>query len=1439
MEREVRVATDGREFATRVRAGARATVEDLARALDCAGRQLWLAGRPLPGTARLVDLTVPIGALLRTDAEPGGPEHDRDGVELVAVGGAGGAARAALPAGSTVSVGRAPSNDLVIADPEVSRVHATARPTATGFEIADAGSRNGVAHRGVRLVGTAEVAPGEVFSAGETVFTVRPVDPADGPVGPVAEDGTVPYNRPPRIGAPAAVARLSVPRRPERPRAVRFPLLVILLPLVIAGGVYKLLPGAGYFLIFLALSPVLMLATVLSDRRSGRNEHRAAVKEYERARAALVTDLERLADEQGRAGRDAWPDPARLLGIASGPGRRLYERRPADQDFLHVRLGLGTAPARVDLDGEFDIPAVEHLPSTVDLAAAGVLGLAGPREAVLATTRAVIAHLGTLHAPHDLGIVVLTGTDEAPEWEWASWLPHTVPHTADLACQRMIATDAEQARARLTELRRIVAARRAERQAALRASVPAGRRMIVVADGARRLRGLPELAELLTDGPDAGVYAICVDVEETDLPAECRATAVISSPSGTRARLRHPDGRVLDNMLLDRLSAADAAALAHALAPLRVLGGRSDDDGGLPDTVRLLDLAGLGHTPTAEAVARRWAASPGGRSATVPLGVGAGGPFSIDLSRDGPHLLIAGTSGAGKSELLQTLVAGLALVNPPDALAVVLVDYKGGSAFAECRNLPHCAGMVTDLDGHLVARALASLSAELRRREALLAEVEAKDIAEYWATTGGRLPRLVIVIDEFASLVEEVPEFVTGVAGIGMRGRSLGVHVVLATQRPAGVVTAELRANLNLRICLRVTSASESSDVVDVPDAVRLSRHLPGRAYLRAGHGDLALLQAARIGGPRSAVVDSDESEVLVRARTVGSLGHQPPPPAALDDGAETDLAVLVDAIRGAAEHAGLAAPASPWLPPLPPVVVAADLAGPAVDGLVRVAVGLADLPSQQAQRPYVLDLASTGPVLVAGMARSGRSTALRTIAAGLASAAGPADVHLYILDQGNHALAGLAGLPHCGAYVDGDDTDRTARVLRLLDAEIGRRQRLLAAGGHASLAEQRAGSRDPLPYLVLIIDRYETFHARFAELDGGRLVDAVDALLRRGPAAGVLTVLSTDRSGFTHRLAGAVATRLVLAHADRDDLAAYGINPREAPGEMPPGRAIACPGGQSVQVALLDPEPDGAAQAAALDRLCAATRHRWDGVPADALPQRVDPLPSMITSTDAEALRSAPRAVGAVTVGVGGDQLGPVDVDLAELGNAFLISGPQRSGRSGALLQVARSLVARPAPVVALCPRRSPLTDLDGLAAALVGTEDAADLALVLQEVGTPVAVLVDDAELLAEGPAALTLESLVRTARDAGSVIVAAGTTDDLQQHRYRGWLAMLRRARTGLLLNPLSHVDGELFDIRLPRSTAGGWPAGRGLLVTRGQYSAVQVPASSSTEPRESVR
>ncbi|MFF4291693.1 FtsK/SpoIIIE domain-containing protein, partial [Streptomyces sp. NPDC001633] len=433
------------------------------------------------------------------------------------------------------------------------------------------------------------------------------------------------------------------------------------------------------------------------------------------------------------------------------------------------------------------------------------------------------------------------------------------------------------------------------------------------------------------------------------------------------------------NVRPDFVSAAWCARLARSLSPLRDISGETEDSA-LPAASRLLDVLHL-EPPTRDAIAARW--RTGGQSTMAVIGESYDGPFGIDLRRDGPHGLIAGTTGSGKSELLQTIVAALAVANTPENMTFVLVDYKGGSAFKDCVKLPHTVGMVTDLDAHLVERALESLGAELKRREHILAAADAKDIEDYQDLvrrdpSRSPVPRLLIVIDEFASMVRDLPDFVTGLVNIAQRGRSLGIHLLLATQRPSGVVSPEIRANTNLRIALRVTDAGESSDVIDAPEAGHISKSTPGRAYVRLGHASLIPFQSGRVGGRRPGAADPATLAPWAGALSWQDLGRaalRKPKSEAKEDDEITDLKVLVDAVREANTALRIPAQHSPWLPALDDTLLLDDVPAVQAQGALPAApYGVEDLPADQARRAVAVDFATFGHLIIAGAPRTGRS---------------------------------------------------------------------------------------------------------------------------------------------------------------------------------------------------------------------------------------------------------------------------------------------------------------------------------------------------------------------------------------------------------------------------------------------------------------------------------
>ena len=739
--------------------------------------------------------------------------------------------------------------------------------------------------------------------------------------------------------------------------------------------------------------------------------------------------------------------------------------------------------------------------------------------------------------------------------------------------------------------------------------------------------------------------------------------------------------------------------------------------------------------------------------------------------------------------------------------------------------------MVTDLDAHLTQRALTSLSAELTRRERILATAGVKDIEDYTAqlereARNGHqpdgllmpMPRLVIVIDEFASLARDLPDFVTGLVGIAQRGRSLGIHLILATQRPSGVVSADIRANTNLRIALRVTDAAESTDVIEAPDAAYISRSAPGRGYVRLGHASLVPFQAGRIGGHRPGIAAASRPRVLPVGWAV--LGRpEPPRPSAQPqaDDEVTDLKVLVGQIQHAATGLRIPAQHSPWLAPLPRTLLLRDLpvtrTRPPIRGQAELPFGLTDLPELQRQRPATLHLDTFGHLMAAGAPRSGRSQLLRTIAASIAVSCSCADAHLYGIDSGNGALLPIADLPHCGAVVTRTQAERATRLITRLAAELARRQDLLAEGGYAGMTEQRAAAPPPdrLPHLIVLLDRWEGFTTTLGETGGGALTDVITQILAEGASAGMHLVMTGDRSLLAGRIAALCEDKLAFKLAEKDDYALIGLRPRNLPDDVPPGRAYQAGTGTETQVALLAPDPSGQSQAAALRQIAAWSAGLDSGVPRALRPFRVDVLPSRITFDEAWKLRppaAAHRPLWGLA-GVGGDELTALGPDLSDGMPAFIVAGPARSGRSTVLASMTRSFLAGGAQVILVTPRPSPLRSLasmPGIIRSFTGPDLGEDeLTAALASLTAPGVVVMDDAELLADCDAAGELSKIITRGAGRSLALVLAGDPDSLASG-FGGWQADARRARHGCLTAPQTLPEGELIGARLTHAYIG---------------------------------
>ncbi|MFC4068772.1 FtsK/SpoIIIE domain-containing protein [Actinoplanes subglobosus] len=1250
---------------------------------------------------------------------------------------------------------------------------------------------------------------------GDTVFEAHPVLRPDAMVEPSPDSEYLDYNRPPRLLPPQRPGKFRIPAEPKTPDVNPMPWLAAALPAVF-GVVMAVAMSNALYLMMAAMSPVMVVANWFTGRRQGKRSHRSKVGDYKVIRDRIDADIEAALELERRDRRVASPDPAELLVIAAGPRSRLWERRRTDPDHLMVRVGTADlrSDIQIELDGEatprLDVRTVTDVPVAFSIAQAGVVGVAGRDDWPRRIARWMTGQLAVLQSPRDVQLYILTDPAGGKLWDWAAWLPHTRPLLGQ-STLTLLGTDAETIARRVAELIELIEGRRQARLNAGSNAVITDPDIVVVLDGARRLRSLPGVVNILLTGPAVGVYSICVDSDQRTLPEEC--TTVVAGGAGLPTTLDQQRAARIEGVRVDEVVDDWFSTTGRRLAPIRDVSDNQSESA-LPASARLLEVIKL-EDPSPAAINARWTAS--GRNTRAIIGYTLDGPFALDLVHHGPHGLVAGTTGSGKSEFLQTVVASLAVANTPDAMNFVLVDYKGGAAFKDCVDLPHTVGMVTDLDTHLVERALTSLGAELTHREHQLAAAGAKDIEDYidYAERRGGLPpipRLLIVIDEFASMARELPDFVTGLVNIAQRGRSLGIHLILATQRPSGVVSAEIRANTNLRVALRVTDAGESTDVIDAREAATIAASSPGRGYARLGHSSLIPFQTGRVGGRRP----GRQSQATVVAPFLYPVDWQhlgrpvPQRPRGVTESEEaTDLSVLVSAIRLANDMAGFPEQRRPWLPALPTLHVADLPHQPERDerGEPTFAWALQDLPRNQQQKPMRIDLSTFGHLHLAGAPRSGRSQALRTIAAAAASASSVTDLHLYGLDCGNGALLPMTKLPHCGAVVQRSDTERAVRLLNRLQQEVQRRQRILGEGGFADLTEQRSTSapQDRLPHIILLLDRWEGFMGTLSEHDGGALTDLIYTLLREGASAGVHLIITGDHSLLSGRISSLTEEKVVLRLSDRTDASMAGLNPRKIPEHMPAGRGYRAGSAIEMQVALIAPDPSGPAQVAAMNALATRLTEREAGVDRALRPSRIAVMPTQLTFEQVWETIPNP-APGWALVGVGGDELEPIGMDLVNDLPTFLIAGPARSGRSTALGVMAESLLRGGAEIVIGAPLRSPLRDLAGRPGVrgVITDENPRDpdFADLMEPGDGPVVLLIDDAESWRDMLARDYVRQLIRQASGTNRAVVIAGEISSVAMG-FSGWQVEVKKNRRGILLSPPTLSAGDLVGVRLSRA------------------------------------
>jgi S-DNA-T family DNA segregation ATPase FtsK/SpoIIIE len=1077
-------------------------------------------------------------------------------------------------------------------------------------------------------------------------------------------------------------------------------------------------PGAGSGVSYIAigLMAVSAVGMVISQLIRGVGDRKRRIKserrDYLRYLSATRRQVRKAIDQQRLSQLWRHPDPTELWSVIGTS--RLWERRASHPDFTEARIGTGQQRLALELSPLTTKPvedleplsahalrrfvrayaSVDDQPIAVYLRSYARVLLRGDVDAVRATTRAAICQLATFHAADDLRVVVVADDSAKPAWEWLKWLPHALhPLETDGAGPVRLLTDS------VTKLERLLGDDFAGRgpfdpEAVASHDEPY---TVVVLDA----DGVPSGARISTDGyrnttvidlreafvwrPETGLLRLELTDRGLEL-VEANETGKTES-----IELGRPDA----------MSLSAAESFARQLSPYRMSGSVETTEP-LAVNFELTDMLGINDLFTHD-VNRLWTRHSGTERLKVPLGIAADGShLELDIKESaedgmGPHGLLIGATGSGKSELLRTLVLALALTHSSEALNFVLVDFKGGATFLGLDRLPHTSAVITNLadEESLVGRMQDALRGEMIRRQELLRSAgNYKSALEYEAARAegkplAALPSLFVVVDEFSELLAAHREFMDLFLMIGRLGRSLGVHLLLASQRLDEGRMGQLESHLSYRIGLRTFSAMESRGVLGVPDAYHLPSQ-PGNGYLKTDTTTLTRFKAAYVSGPyqrRRRIEQAVVARKVMRFTTdyipaPESLETTPEPVA--DDTAQgTLLTVAAERLRDAGPPAHQV-----WLPPLadaptldellPPLapdpvrgMTAVDWAG---QGRLNVPVGVVDRPLDQVRDLLMANLGSAGGhVGIAGGPQSGKSTMLRSLITGLALTHTPAEVQFYCLDFGGGTLTGLSGLPHVGGVTGRLDLERLHRTVIEITSLISRRESDFAALNIDSIVTfRRKRAAGELPGqqhgdVFLVIDGWGTIRQDFPDL-----ITTFTLIANRGLNYGVHLVLTATRWGEIHSaVRDQLGTRFELRLGDPVDSM---INMRIA-GTVPkvPGRGMTDK--QLHFLAALpriDGDSDPTTLAEGVAELVGSVAESWPGPKAP--PVRMLPL-----RLDAARL---PSPVGdmRVAVGIEENELAPFWHDF-EAAPHLIIVGDAETGKTNLLKLISKAVASHYRP--------------------------------------------------------------------------------------------------------------------------------------------------------------
>lgn len=926
-----------------------------------------------------------------------------------------------------------------------------------------------------------------------------------------------------------------------------------LMMLIVMGVVALVRPRGIFILISVAMfGTTLVTSTVqyFKEKRKQKQKKEKRTRLYTRYLETKRKELQKLAEKQHDVLYYHFPSFERMKYLTAEISERIWERNMMSHDYLQFRIGRATVPSsykvssqRSDMSNQEmddlleksqEIVAhynhVKNVPLVINLSE-GSMGMVGKDSIVKKEIQQIVGQLSFSQSYHDVRFIAIFHEEEYKSWEWMKWLPHfQLPH----AYAKGFIYNEQTRDQLLTSIYEMLKERDLDEEREKKIFMP---HFIFIVTNRQLISEHAILEYLEEEHANIGISIIfAADTKES--LSENIHTLVRYIDENQGDILIQEQKAVHIPFELDVHRHVGNERFARTLRSLDHQLGMSNS---IPEKVTFLELF---HTDKATEIGiqKKWQENQSSKSLAVPVGLkGKDDQVYLNLHEKahGPHGLLAGTTGSGKSEFLQSYILSLAVHYHPHEVAFLLIDYKGGGMAQPFKNMPHLLGTITNIEGskNFSKRALESIKSELKRRQRLFDEYEVNHINDYTdlykeGEAKEPLPHLFLISDEFAELKSEEPEFIRELVSAARIGRSLGVHLILATQKPAGVIDDQIWSNARFKVALKVQDESDSKDILKNGDASRIT--VTGRGYLQVGNNEVYdLFQSAWSGAPYTKEAFGAEDEVAL----VTDLGLIPLSEVSTEESGKkdkkTEIDAVVEEIINVQSRLNITKLRSPWLPPLPLRAIAANSDRSDPD---QYKVGLIDEPEQQRQSDFIYQTMEDGNVGIFGSSGYGKSTTLLTLLLNFSSENSPEEFQYYIFDFGNGALLPLQQLPHTGDYFRSDDQRKIEKFMSFIAEEMENRKQLFRDNEVSNIKMYNMVVPERLPLIFITIDNYDLVKEEMLDLEG-----RFTQIARDGQSLGIYTILTATRTNAVkHALMSNLKTK--IAHYLMDTAEKYTV---------------------------------------------------------------------------------------------------------------------------------------------------------------------------------------------------------------------------------------------------------------------------------------------------------